>query len=100
MKCYEGAILSVNAQNQVFRYLVEDRGRILYVGDTLPAEYAAAERVRLGQRAHLIFREGVAVAPYAPGNLPGHIVYLHRQSFQSSMWLYQLPKGLASASLT
>ena len=51
MKCYEGAILSVNAQNQVFRYLVEDRGRILYVGDTLPAEYAAAERVRLGQRA-------------------------------------------------
>ena len=51
MKCYEGAILSVNEKNQVFRYLVEDRGRIVFVGNTLPERFAAAEKVELGQRA-------------------------------------------------
>ena len=51
MKCYEGAILSVNGNNDVFRYLVEDRGRIVYTGDTLPEIYANAERIALGKRA-------------------------------------------------
>lgn len=51
MKCYEGTILTVNERNDVCRYLVEDQGRILYTGDTLPEKYAGAERVQLGQRA-------------------------------------------------
>ena len=51
MKCYEGTILTVNEHNDVCRYLVEDQGRILYTGDTLPEKYAGAERVQLGQRA-------------------------------------------------
>ena len=51
MKCYRGAILSVNAGDEVFRYLVEDRGRIVFVGNELPEEYANAETVELGQRA-------------------------------------------------
>ena len=51
MKCYEGAILSVNKKNEVFRYLVEDGGRIVFVGDTLPEQYQTAERVALGERA-------------------------------------------------
>ena len=51
MKCYEGAILSVNGNNEVFRFLVEDRGRILYVGDTLPEAYGSAEKIDLGQKA-------------------------------------------------
>lgn len=51
MKCYEGSILSVNKNNDVFRYLAEDNGRILYVGNTLPEAYANAERVILGHRA-------------------------------------------------
>ena len=51
MKCYEGAILSVNRNNDVFRYLVEDNGRILYAGNTLPGWYSDAEKVQLGQRA-------------------------------------------------
>ena len=51
MKCYEGAILSVNGNNEVFRYLVEDRGRILYVGDTLPEAYGSAEKIDLGKKA-------------------------------------------------
>ena len=51
MKCYEGKILTVNGNNDVRRYLVEDKGRIVFVGDVLPAEYAAAEKVDLGSRA-------------------------------------------------
>lgn len=51
MKCYEGSILSVNERDEVFRYLVEDQGRIVYVGNTLPEAFADAERVVLGKRA-------------------------------------------------
>lgn len=42
MKIYEGEILTVDANDTVARYLVEDGGRILFVGDELPAEYASA----------------------------------------------------------
>lgn len=51
MRCYKGAILSVNKNNAVFRYLVEDNGLIVYVGDTLPEAYSATETVDLGSRA-------------------------------------------------
>ena len=51
MKCYHGNILTVDQRDAVCQYLVEDGGRIAYVGDTLPEQYAAAERVELGQRA-------------------------------------------------
>ena len=51
MKCYKGAILSVNANDDVFGFLVEDRGRIVYVGNELPEKYAGAEMVDLGSRA-------------------------------------------------
>lgn len=53
MRCFHGTILSVNEQDQVFRYLVEQDGRIEYVGDELPERYAAAERIELGNRALL-----------------------------------------------
>lgn len=51
MKCYEGNILSVNANNDVFRYLVEDKGTIVYVGNDLPEQYQKAERIALGKKA-------------------------------------------------
>lgn len=51
MKCYEGAILSVNERNDVYRYLVEDKGRIIYIGNDLPKSYDNAERIKLGKRA-------------------------------------------------
>ena len=51
MKVYHGAILSVNAQDELFSYLVEDGGRIVFVGSELPARYADAPRVELGERA-------------------------------------------------
>ncbi len=51
MKCYVGDIVTVNGNNDVFRCLAEDGGRIVYVGNSLPEQYAGAEKVELGQRA-------------------------------------------------
>ena len=51
MKVYKGNILSVNKDDEVFQYLVEDGGKIVYVGDSLPEEYAGAALVDLGDRA-------------------------------------------------
>ena len=51
MKCYKGAVLSVNPNDDVFKYLVEDGGRIVYVGNELPEKYSGAEMVDLGSRA-------------------------------------------------
>lgn len=51
MKCYHGAIPSVNATDEVFSYLVEDGGRIIYTGNSLPEQYKAAECIELGGRA-------------------------------------------------
>ena len=51
MKVYHGTILSVNARDEVFSYLVEDGGRIAFVGNELPERYASAPCVELGERA-------------------------------------------------
>ena len=50
MKVYEGAILTCDANDQVVRYLVEDGGRILYVGDELPERYISVRHERLGKK--------------------------------------------------
>ncbi|MDO4854318.1 MAG: amidohydrolase family protein [Coriobacteriia bacterium] len=50
MKLYEGTILTVDSRDSVARYLVEDEGRILYVGDELPESYASLPVVHLGSR--------------------------------------------------
>ena len=39
MQCFCGNILSVNARNSVFRYLVEHNGRIESMGNQLPEQY-------------------------------------------------------------
>lgn len=44
MKVYISDIVSVNRYDEVFRYLVEDAGKICYVGDVLLEKYASAER--------------------------------------------------------
>ena len=51
MKCYEGSVLTVNADNDVCRFLVEDGGRIVFVGNELPEEYKNAARIDLGEKA-------------------------------------------------
>lgn len=51
MKVYEGAVLSCNEKDEVFRYLAEEGGKIVYVGNELPEEYKNAEKIELGERA-------------------------------------------------
>ena len=51
MKVYKGNILTVDSKDSVAKYLVEDGGKIIYVGKTLPKEYAEAELVDLGEKA-------------------------------------------------
>ncbi len=53
MKIYEGNIITCDEKNTIAKYLVEDQGRILYVGDDLPQEYGAGEKIHLGQKALL-----------------------------------------------
>lgn len=53
MTVYEGTIITCDKYNSVFRFLVEDNGRIEYTGDTLPEKYSHADRVKLGRRALL-----------------------------------------------
>ena len=47
-------IISLDIDNNVYNYLVEDRGRIIYLGDSLPPEYLKDDStVELGNRALL-----------------------------------------------
>ncbi len=39
MKIYHGKIITIDDHDNVFQYLVEDQGRILYTGDLLPEEF-------------------------------------------------------------
>lgn len=51
MKCYHGDILTVNGKDEVCSWLVEDGGKIVFVGNELPERYRGAELVELGGRA-------------------------------------------------
>ena len=51
MKVYEGTIITCDDKDTVAKYLVEDEGRIVYVGDNLPDQYGTAEILPLGKRA-------------------------------------------------
>ena len=51
MKCYKGTILSVDSNNRVYKYLVEENGKILYTGNEMPEKYSNAEVIDLGNKA-------------------------------------------------
>ncbi len=53
MHIYEGAIVACDSAGSVNRYLVEDKGRILFTGDELPQSYEGAPVTDLGARALL-----------------------------------------------
>ncbi len=53
MKVYEGSIVTCDASGSVAKFLVEDKGRIVHVGNELPGVYNGAERLVLGSRALL-----------------------------------------------
>ncbi|MBQ1234221.1 MAG: amidohydrolase family protein, partial [Oscillospiraceae bacterium] len=51
MNIYQGRILTCDVNDRVCRYLAEENGKIVYVGDELPAEYANIPLIDLGERA-------------------------------------------------
>ncbi len=52
MQVFHGTIITCDSESNVYRYLVEEKGRILYVGGELPEEYSSkAQRVELGEKA-------------------------------------------------
>lgn len=53
MKCFKGNIITVNQNNQVCKYLVENNGIIEYVGDNLPKRFQNIEVIDLENKALL-----------------------------------------------
>ncbi|MHA1555367.1 MAG: amidohydrolase [Candidatus Heimdallarchaeota archaeon] len=52
MQIFNGSIITCDADNNVFHYLVEENGKILFVGNELPQKYADCKNViTLGDRA-------------------------------------------------
>lgn len=51
MKCYKGNIVTVNQNDDVYKYLVESEGKIVFVGNKLPEKYSKAEMIDLGRKA-------------------------------------------------
>ncbi len=50
MKHYVGTILTVNENNDIFHHLVEDNGKIVFVGNDLPSIYDNVETIDLGEQ--------------------------------------------------
>ena len=50
MICYKGKVLTVDSNDTVAGYLVEDKGRIVYVGNELPEQYKNVQTVELGKK--------------------------------------------------
>lgn len=53
MKIYKGDIITCDQDKSVRRYLVEEKGKIRYVGDHLPDLYQKAEITELGEKCLL-----------------------------------------------
>jgi len=53
MKVFEGTIITCDDNNTIANYLVEDKGRIVFVGDKLPAKYENSIKTNLGKKALL-----------------------------------------------
>jgi predicted amidohydrolase YtcJ len=53
MQILEGHVVTCDREKQVCRYLVEEKGKIKYVGDTLPESYPKEDIVHLGEKSVL-----------------------------------------------
>ena len=56
MKIFDGTILTCDAENNIYKYLVEDKGRIIFVGNEIPSEYLSeknVEKISLGKKVLL-----------------------------------------------
>ncbi|MFA9378422.1 MAG: amidohydrolase [Lachnotalea sp.] len=50
MKIFEGTIITCDEKNTIAKFLVEDGGKIVYVGNKLATEYEGGKRINLGKR--------------------------------------------------
>lgn len=53
MQIYNGNIISCDGQNSIYQYLVENKGKIVFLGDQLPGEYSGLKINKLGKKALL-----------------------------------------------
>jgi predicted amidohydrolase YtcJ len=53
MKLYEGSVVTCDEKNNVYRYLVEESGLIVFTGNELPEQYSHLPKIELGKRALL-----------------------------------------------
>jgi len=53
MKIYEGTIITCDPKNRVTKYLVEDKGKIIFTGDELPGIYDRSTMINLENKALL-----------------------------------------------
>lgn len=53
MKIYEGNIITCDAKNNVYKYLIEDKGNIIFLGNALPDKLKNLQCENLGSRALL-----------------------------------------------
>lgn len=73
MKIYKGSIVTCDDQNRVHKYLVEDKGKIIFTGDELPQEYQSLPVEDLGGKALL------------PAFCDSHIHFVSFSFFQPSI---------------
>ena len=50
MKVFRGKIISIDKDNNIFKYLVEDNGKIVFVGNDLPEIYKQGNLIELNNR--------------------------------------------------
>lgn len=53
MKVYKGNIVTCDSNNTVSKFLVEEKGKIIFVGNILPEQYKNIPAIELGERALL-----------------------------------------------
>ena len=52
MQVFYGKIISLDSEGSIYKYLVEDQGRIVYLGDSLPPEFGnGTPQINLGEQA-------------------------------------------------
>lgn len=51
MQIFSGTIITCDQNNNVFQFLVEDKGKIVYVGQNLPEKYHNKKKTELGEKA-------------------------------------------------
>jgi predicted amidohydrolase YtcJ len=50
MKIFSGKIITVDKDNNIFKYLVEEKGKIVYVGNNLPDAYKQEKLIELNNK--------------------------------------------------